>query len=183
MTAASAGVQPRTHSICIGQVALRLRRITRGSLLAGGFQQVAKFVFVLTSDFSLSLLALSVCDFRNRVSTLRHCVEVHWRGRQSALRTTRSPSVSSSTVSCHSAVRCASSCCSRSRGSHVGVSGSGLRGFPFPLAFPLGVRCGCVHGYFLVTEKVTQRVVRPPVGWSFHGTGSDRDHSSLVRQK
>ena len=186
MTAASAGVQP----LRTGHVALRFDVSLLGhGLLVDSSRRQSSSLFSLPT--SLSLLALTVCAFRNRVSTLRPVYKFTGPigGRQSALRTTKSPSLCTSAVSCHSAVRCASSCCSRSKGSfdareatHGGVSRSGLCGFPFPLAFPMGVRCGCIHGCFLVTEKVTRRVVRHPVGWSFHGTGSDKDHSSQVAE-
>ena len=61
MTAASVGVQPRTRfpSFCTG--GLTLRRLTRGSRLAGGFQQAVKFVFVLTSDFSVAFGSHGLC--------------------------------------------------------------------------------------------------------------------------
>ena len=51
---ASAGVQPRIPFPTSWSSGLTLRRLTRGSWLAGGFQRAAKLVYVLASAFSLA---------------------------------------------------------------------------------------------------------------------------------
>ena len=61
MTAASAWVQPRTPFPSFLSRGLTLRRLVRGSGLAGGFQQAVKFIFVATSAMYLTSVFHGKC--------------------------------------------------------------------------------------------------------------------------
>ena len=139
MSAAPTGAFPPAPCPSFWPSTSTLRRQIRGSWLAGGFQRAVKLVFTLTSDFSLAFGSRFVPSGIECVRFVRvYTFNGRAGGRQSALRSVRSPSVSTSSVSCHSAVWCASSCCSHSRGDSQGCVWLGFPWLSVSLCFPSG---------------------------------------------
>ena len=164
-----------------------LRRHLQGSWLAGGFQRAVKLVFVLTSDFSLAFDSHGLCipeEYASFGCTRSMAQLVDASRGCGAL---RSSSVSTSSISCRSVVRCVSSCCSRSRGPFDAREVTDSQecvwfGFPwFPL-LSLWVSGVVVFSVVpLSPKKSPKESCGPRLVGAFTGLVSDRDQSSQVR--